>query len=411
MRDTPRWVRLRTLLDESFTAIVVVALVVALAGGYLTMGAYGETETRTEVHQTTVWESSGSFTHSAAVVNDTAVYDEGDRLHNRSSYFRELTPRLDGAFVYTYTARDGGNLTSSATTRLVFRSVEDVEDGATTEYWRLDSPLANRTATLSPGERLRVPFSVNVSAAEQRLDEVDAQFGGTPGTKELYLETELTLSGTRNGDPVDRTRTYQLPITPTDSVYEVGADGPVVHSGNQSQQVTEPVQPGPLRSYGGPLLLVLGLATTICCVGGRYTGMLSVSDTEREWVAYRDARNEFDDWISSVRIPETEVPDSTVEVESLEDLVDIAIDTDGRVLEVTDRDTFFLFGEHRTYVYTPPSPGGALSLGTSSVTDDALADTAQSVETNPPSSDGQRSASDSEDAADTTEASSTDQSE
>ena len=159
--------------------------------------------------------------------------------------------------------------------------------------------------------------------------------------------------------------------------------------------MTEPVQPGPLRSYGGPLLLVLGLATALCCVGGRYTGMLSVSDTEREWLAYQNARNEFDDWISSVRLPETEVPDSTVEVESLEDLVDIAIDTDGRVLEVIDRDAFFLFGENRTYVYTPPSPREPLSPGDRSVADDALDDTTQSVETNPPASNDQHSASDS----------------
>lgn len=379
MCDSARRVRLRSLLDESLTSVIVVALVVALAGGYLTMGAYGETETRTEVQQTTTWESSGSFVHSATVVNDTAVFEEGERLRNRSVYFRELTPRLDGAFVYTYTARDGGNLTSSATTKLVYRSVADSENGESTEYWRLDSELENRTTSLSSGDRLRVPFSVNVTAAAQRLDEIDAQFGGTPGTKELYLETELTLSGTRNGEPVDRTRTYQLPISLTSDVYEVGTDGPVVDSGNQTHRVTEPVQPEPMQSYGGPLLLVLGLVTAAVCAGGRYTGRLSVSEAEREWLSYRNARNEFDDWISSVHIPETEVPDSTVDVESLEDLVDIAIDTDGRVLEAKDRDSFLLFGENRTYAYRPPSPSpsGALSSGDRS-TDDGLDDTDQS---------------------------------
>ncbi|WP_302082419.1 DUF5305 domain-containing protein [Salinibaculum rarum] len=411
MRDTVWWVRLRSLLDDSFVAVLVVALVIALAGGYLTMGAYGETDTRTEIHQTTTWESSASFVHSATVVNDTAVYTEGERLHNRSTYFLELTPRLDGAFVYTYTARDGANLTSSATTRLVYRSVAESDNGAATEYWRLDSPLANRTTTLSSGERLRVPFSVNITAAEQRLEEVDAQFGGTPGTKEVYLETELTLSGTRNGDPVDRTRTYRLPITPDGSVYQVGSDGPFADSGNRTERVTEPVPSGPMESYGGPLLLVLGLVAATCCVGGRYTGVLSVSETEREWLAYRDARNEFDDWISSVHVPETELPDSTVDVESLEDLVDIAIDTDGRVLEATDHDRFLLFGEHRTYAYTPPSPD-TLPSGPGAGDGDVLDDTDPSTATSEPTlTDETTPATTDEETRDEPEERSTDESE
>lgn len=355
MSDTERWVRFRALIDDYFLPIVVVALVVAVAGGYLTMTAYGQTETRAELRQSATWQSTGSFTHSATVINDTAVYSAGERLENKSSYFRTLTPQLDGSFVYTYTASGDGNLTGTATTTLVYRSVAESDDGTGVEYWRTAGELETEQATLSPGDRLTVPFGVNVTAASQRLTDIDAQFGGTPGTKDLYVETELTLTGTRNGQPVDLVRTYRLPITTSGNIYEVGGSGPFTESGNQTERVAVPIEPGPMRSYGGPALLVVGLVVAAASGGARYTGVTVVDARERDWLAYRDARKEFGDWITAASVPDGDTPDAPVEVASLEGLVDIAIDTDKRVIEDPDRGLFFLFGERREYVYEPPT--------------------------------------------------------
>ena len=46
---------------------------------------------------------------------------------------------------------------------------------------------------------------------------------------------------------------------------------------------------------------------------------------------------------------------SAVAVDSLEGLVDLAIDTDRRVLEAADG-TCYVFGSERTYTYDPPRP-------------------------------------------------------
>ena len=360
MLTTARGMRFRSVLADYFVPVVLVLLAIGALGGYLTVAAYTGTDTRVQTSQTTTWEDSGSFTHSATVVNGTAVYDAGDELQGRSIYFRELTPRLDGAFLYGYTAREGGNLTADTTLSLVLRSAGEGETGNVTEYWRLESDLATDRTQLSPGERLRVPFAVNVTAANQRLDTVDSQFGGTPGTKELFVTANVSLSGTRNGVPVESTRTYRLPITLDGSVYEVGADGPVVDSDTRTVRETTPVDPGPLRAYGGPLLLVVGLLAGVCCVGARYTGAVEVSEREREWLAHRDARREFDDWITRADVPPTEIPETALTVETLEGLVDIAIDTDNRVLSDAAEEVFVVFGENRTYRYdAPPDPAAA----------------------------------------------------
>jgi hypothetical protein len=368
MAESTRSVRLRALLAEYFVLVVLAALVLGAIGGYLAVGAYAEETTQTHTSQTTTWTERGEFTHSATVVNDTAVYDAGDRLQNRDVYFRELTPRLNGSFLYRYTAKDSGNLTADVDLSLVFRSTQESDGGNATEYWRLASGLGGRQAVMAPGDRLSVPFSVNVTSAAQRLDTIDGQFGGTPGTKELFILADVSLSGTRNGAPVDTTRTYRLPITLDGNVYGVGAAGPVVDAGNRTTTTTDTVEPGPLRAYGGPLLALIGFVVALGCVGARYTGITDISETEREWLAYRDAWEEFEDWITRADISATDIPQSTVTVETLEGLVDIAIDVDSRVLYDSARDGFFLFAENRVYRYDPPpSPD-------QSTTEEVLAD-------------------------------------
>jgi hypothetical protein len=356
MEQQERTIRYRALLDDYFFLVVVAAVVLVAIGGFLTFGAYAQQDTRTETVQTASWESTADFDHSATVVNGTAVYARGETLANRTTYFRKITPRLDGSFLYRYVASDSADLSADASLVLVLRSAEEGEEGNVTEYWRLESTLGEREIeSLSPGETVRVPFSMNVTAAEQRLAEVDEQFGGTPGQKELLVETRLQLSGTRNGQPVDRTQTYQLPVELSGNVYRVADSGPVTDGGEQTTTRSIVVDPDPLSAYGGPLLLLVGLGVIGGLGAARYTGRLAVSDQERDWLAYRNAREEFDDWITVARIPEYDDSARRIEVDSLEGLVDVAIDTDQRVLEDRGRDRYFVLDDW-TYVFDPPSP-------------------------------------------------------
>jgi len=77
MLNTAWGLRVRSLLADYFVPMMVVVLLVAALGGYVTATTYTGTETQVRTSQTTTWEDSGSFTHSATVVNGTAVYDSG----------------------------------------------------------------------------------------------------------------------------------------------------------------------------------------------------------------------------------------------------------------------------------------------------------------------------------------------
>jgi hypothetical protein len=70
---------------------------------------------------------------------------------------------------------------------------------------------------------------------------------------------------------------------------------------------------------------------------------------------FRDARSDYDDRLTSVRLPESVLDRPQAEVGSLEDLVNLAIDSGAAaVIEDPSRDAFYVVDTDCCYVYTPP---------------------------------------------------------
>jgi hypothetical protein len=360
-----RSLQVRAVLDEWFGVVVVAALVVALLGGYLAYGAYAEERTGTETRTVASWESTGQFDHRATVVNDTGPFAMGSVLENRSAYFSELTPRLNGSFEYSYTASDGGNLTTDAALVLVIRSVSEGDtEESTTEYWRVEESLAeDETASLSPGETTTLSFSKNVTAAAARGDAIEARVGATPGTTDVFFEVRMSVAGTRNGQPVDQIRTYRLPVTFESGVYRVEDPGAVTNSDTRREQVTVDVAPGTLGRYGGPLLLLVGLVAAGGLVVARYRGAIELSDGERESLAHRRHRAEFEEWIHAVDLPPEAFERPEARTASLGDLVDLAIDVDAAVHEDPDGDAYYVVHDGFLYSYRVPGSDGERPSG------------------------------------------------
>lgn len=173
---TDRGAQLRVLAEDYLAVIVLALVVVGLLGGYVTYGAYATTDTRTETQTVSTWQSTGEFTHRATVVNGTDAFAEGEVLSDRSVYFRDDTPRLNGSFTYGYTA-DDGNLAANVSLVLVQRSIDESGDGNDTVLWQVERPRENITRSLAPGESANVSFSMNVSAVSERATTIDEQLG------------------------------------------------------------------------------------------------------------------------------------------------------------------------------------------------------------------------------------------
>ena len=349
-------IRVRSVVDRYYFAVVGVALILVVVGGVTTYSAYtaNETETRNSTEVLSSWESTAEYDHQATAVSSTRTFSAGETLAGRSVYFRSVAPVLDGEFEYTYTASEGGDVTANATVELVARSVDE---SGTTEYWQFTETVSSNGTGLGPGDVLSVSFARNMTEVANAVEDERQALDG-PGTTETYFRTTVSLRGTRNGQTVDKRRTYRLPVTFEDNVYRVNDTGPVRYDNQTTDQVTRSVAvpPGPLRRFGGPLALFVGIVGAIGLVVSRYTGRLDVTEDERAHLAYRRERAEFDEWITRVRAPPQAVDDAEREIETttLAGLVDLAIDTDRRVLELDSGERYVVHDGDVRYTFEPP---------------------------------------------------------
>ena len=352
--------RFRRVVADNVGLLVVGVLLVAALGGYLTYAGHVDPGTTTETRETARWESTATIDHRATVVNGTEAFETGAVLENRSVYFSRLTPRLNGSFTYDYTASEGGSLTTDTTIWLVMRSVSTDREGNRTVYWSVEEQLnRHRTESLEPGDRTRTAFSTNVTAAVDRARRIDEQHGGTPGDVGVALVARTNVTGTRNGQPVNATRTYRLPIAAEGGTYRVEEPRPVTESGVQTERVRVSVDRGPLWTVGGPVLTLFSVVALGGLVVGRRTGRLSLSESERAKLAYQAERDEFDEWITTGRVPPTATGPVVIEVDTLEGLVDVAIDTDNRVIEDEQRGACLVMAEDRWYRFDIPKDPAA----------------------------------------------------
>jgi len=345
--------RLRAFLNEQFAIVVAVLLVFALLGGWMTYTAYAAPEPATEQRSTVQWEQTGDFHHTATVTEDNSVFPTGTTLDNRSVYFTRLSPQLDGTFDTSYDARQSGELDQAVSLSLVIRGVEADDQGDNeTVHWQTTDSLGDSTVdAVSPGEAVSVEFSQNMSAVDTQIDQIRDEIGSSPGETEVFVRAAVTSQGTVNGDGVNETNTYRLPVTLDGNIYRIGNPEPTVEQYETIQTETVAQSAGATRSIGGPLLVVISLGLLGGVVALFNRGPLS--ESERAQMAYENDRETFDDWISTIQLPEEafDLPQATAG--SLGALVDFAIDTDNSVIKDPDETAYYVRHDGYLYTYRP----------------------------------------------------------
>jgi hypothetical protein len=371
--------RLRALLQQQFVVVAVALVVLGVVGGFATYTAHVAPGTTTEDRVVSTWETTGQFDHSATVVEENPVFPVGSELTDRSVYFARLAPVLDGQYVFGYrtVTGGGGELTAEIDLALVTRGSEGgtAEEGGDV-LWETRQPLGEtRRATLGPGESATVPFSVNVTAVEERRDRIADQLGTSTGTIRTIVQASVNVTGTVNGERVVDSRSHTLSLTLETDSYRVGSVAEPTHRTEITQPVTVPREYGPLRTVGGPVLVFVSVVGLVALSVGRSQERLTLTGAEREWLAYRDDRSAFDEWITEFSVPQEVFDRPRAEAASLGDLVDFAIDTDSGVVESPDGSQYLVVNDEFLYTYATPEPPETVerqSAGSRTGTDPAL---------------------------------------
>ncbi|MEF8808447.1 DUF5305 domain-containing protein [Natronomonas sp.] len=340
-------VRARALLDEYFVVAVVALLVVGAAGAAAVYTTHVDPGTETRTEEVGAWQSTAGYDHQATVTEENRVFPVGTTLENRSVYYTNVAPELDGRFRYGFAG--SGELDVEAETTLVIRSVG--EEGEV--FWAVTDSLDETSTTIGPDGTATTTFALNISAVRARIDAIEEDLGASPGSTEVRIVTNVTAAGTAGGSDASHEAGYMMTVDPGGDTYSVDAPSGETERHPHTGTVTVERSYGPVRSLGGPVILLLSLLGLAALGVARNQGALAVSEAERTAMAAEAEREEFEEWISSGRVPESVRGREAVTVDSLADLVDAAIDSDRRVIHDTSDDTYHVIDDALRYEYMP----------------------------------------------------------
>ena len=350
-----RSLRVRAFLDQQFLVVVVALVLLAGLGGWVTYTTHVDPGTTTEERPGPSWRTAAWFNHSATVTADNPVYPEGTTLRDRSIYFTEVTPVLSGEYVFTYEASESGDLDGTVSLELIQRGIEVGQEN-TTVVWQTSKDLeTTSTESLAPGERMRVPFELDMNATANRTGQITERLGNPPGETQVLVRAVVDLQGSVNGQQVEDVRNHTLAVGLQGGTYRPTEMGSMTDRYESTQTVTVDRTYGPLRSFGGPALLLGSLVALGGLAYVRSQDRIELTPAERERLAFEDDRNDFDEWISEIQLPADAFDLPRAEAQSLSALVDFAIDTDNGVVEDPDEEAYYVVHDGYLYTYRPPA--------------------------------------------------------
>jgi hypothetical protein len=353
--------RLRYLLGRYgrvFFVGLLAASIVAFAGGALAYAAPPETRQVTE--QTDVQSFETTLNTSATVTGNTSIYESGRTLSNMPVYLFGASPNVT-VTAHTAVPEDravnvsqqitlelyatrGGEVFWSETKTLV-ADAERVTDGTLVSETTIDVREI-RGGRLS--EVQSEAADVGIVQAKIHADTVYRSHT-YEGSLAVTAPMEITDRSYAIDAPRSDERSHATPVTRT-----ITGSGQEVTTGTSVTSNTT-VQAGILNSLGFPTLPtdsvirgglgVFALAAALV-VRRVYRRLPDQEETKRTYDKIRHA-----DWISRGRIPESDAYERIV-IEEFVDLIDIAIDSDKRVIHDRDRDLYAVIDGIMIYCHT-----------------------------------------------------------
>ena len=370
-----RRTRIKILLDEHFLAIVLVLAVVAAGGAWATYTTAAAPGTHVEQRDVASWGVTGNFNHSAAVVNETPISERGAVRAGQRFYFTNPMPVLDGRFRfrivgsvenavvttqatlvnYAVRTRSGTGSQSGIRSQPVAGNESNPRNRSERRLWELTAPLTTDRTRVGADGTANTTFSVDVSDIRERTRAIDQALGPISRVSDDRTSIAVTVrvNGTVAGERVGRSFDYTLPINSSQGYYAVyPPETPATTQFSVTRPMTVENDYGSLVVFASLAGLFAPLVALAGLLYGRANDWFEVSQSDRAEIQRATLRSEFAGWITTGTVP-AEDDRTVITVDSLEGLVDVAIDSDRRIVEDGDTGTYVVLDGDVRYRFVP----------------------------------------------------------
>lgn len=264
---------------------------------------------------------------------DTPLYDAGTALVDEPIYLFASSPTVTVRQRTSVPADQAVDVRQNITLRYQLS-----RDGKT--YWTDARVLAANDTTTSTGTAVTTA-SLNVRTVKERVAKLRKSAGQTG-----VVDAHLVVSTTYNTAEYSGSVSEKASLTVLDGGYRI--DRPTAertHSRQRARRVAVPTRDAL------PYLLPLGTGSVLLvAAAGVAAGQRRRFDSER--IESELATRRYREWISAGTLPGS--PDGTVvDIDSLADLVDTAIDTDSRVVYDEAKGVYAVLDGPVVYRYSP----------------------------------------------------------
>lgn len=296
---------------------------------------------------TTVDAATANLSTSVLVTGDSPFYTRGTRVESAPVYLRGPAPVM----TLRGTAKVPADREVVVSQRIVVSYVATHEE---TVFWRFNRTIGRERQKVTDGSA-QFTESLNVTAVGRRLGTLNDELSGG-GTVDAHVVHVTTY----RVDGHEHTFRSSAPLRISSNIYTL--DGPLTASHEHTTRSTDrrlATTGNFATTVGGQQLVVddaalagmllAALAWAGACATIRYGSRIDPTTARR-----RVADVRYDEWISAGRLPASHCGPA-VRLDSLTDLVDVAIDSDGRVVYDRTKDIYAVFDGERAYYFTDGS--------------------------------------------------------
>ncbi|NUB89814.1 DUF5305 domain-containing protein [Haloterrigena sp. SYSU A121-1] len=333
MIDNPR---LDLVLAKYGRSIVVVLVGIGILA-FLASGWVVATPSTSTSHQYADERVSSDVDTSAVVVRNGTLWNEGDRLENSGVYILNASPELTlrpETRLTNATAEapvDDGTVSHELTLRF-----EATREG--TAFWNETRTLVDESPAVENGVA-RSETTIDVESVRDRQREIERELSGV-GTVDVRLEFRAAYETGAGRGVQEASTTLEI----TDDAYWM-ADS--LSASDERRYRTGTTVTTESRNLG--LIAGLSLLGTLSLAAAVSLARRSPVDEAAARRAVHERR--YAEWISRGSIPMW-IGDYHVSLDTLEDVVDVAIDTNERVVHDTQRGLFAVVNDGVVYYYS-----------------------------------------------------------
>lgn len=343
------FLKLKNFIIKKFGIFVLVFGIMMISSGICTYDAYRVAGYEVQEKLVSSYTQYGVYTYTVPVTEANPLYTKGTTLEmGKPAYFLTVSPTVDVSFMYRLESTGSADVNVEREIMIVAKS-KKVAGEKEKIFWQKEFPLKSEGFDkIKNGEMVTSNFSLNISEIQTMVKGMQDHLKYSQDAT-IEVVTHVNYDGKINGEDVEGTKEFTMPLLIASSYYQIPEELEFSEETNTYKKFRVKKDPS-LSTLKTPLLLFL-FSIVLIGIILPFMNISAVEPTYIEKLEKERRYSSFKEFISKGKLPEKRGSLLEVEISSLQELIDAAIDTNSRVIYDQESETYFMLHNNALYTF------------------------------------------------------------